>query len=178
MCWLAVRTRSEGPNRSRLLLVPWHECLGHLQQQQHTCAPHAACRLPLCCARHDEVPSAHAFLLCAHGAHPAACMLHDSATQATKRSSNTAAFQLTAFAAMLLRRLCLCSCPAVNTPGTYYQLNATGSPTAVTCPQDSYSPGLRKQRACVPCAPGFTTAGLSAQRSSQACGECRRVCVR
>lgn len=74
---------------------------------------------------------------------------------------------------MLLCHLCRCCCPAVNTPGTYYQLNATGSPTAITCPQDSYSPGLRKQRACVPCAPGFTTADLSAQRSSQACGECR-----
>jgi hypothetical protein len=60
--------------------------------------------------------------------------------------------------------------PAVNVPGTYIQYDPSGTPSAVTCPQDTYSPGFRKQRACVSCPPGFTTRGNNSSTSSSACG--------
>lgn len=49
--------------------------------------------------------------------------------------------------------------PAVNPPGTFYALinDNPNSPTAVACPSHTYGPGLKKQRACVPCPPGYTT---------------------
>lgn len=74
---------------------------------------------------------------------------------------------------------CCCVCPcSVNVPGTYYLLDSTGQPAAATCPADTYSPGLRKQRACVPCATGFTTNQATEQLSARACGTSatRAVC--
>lgn len=51
--------------------------------------------------------------------------------------------------------LAAASCPvvrhatAVNIPGTYYAVDAeTEAPMAITCPADTYGPGLKKQRAC------------------------------
>lgn len=68
--------------------------------------------------------------------------------------------------------ICLPAClPAVNVPGTYIQYDASGTPSAVTCPQDTYSPGFRKQRACVACPSGFSTRGNNGSTSSSACGE-------
>jgi len=40
---------------------------------------------------------------------------------------------------------------AVNLPGTYYAVDASGQAAAVLCPPHQYGPGLRKQRACVDC---------------------------
>jgi hypothetical protein len=63
--------------------------------------------------------------------------------------------------------------PAVNIAGTYFAYGVDGSPKSVECPTDSYGPGLRKQRACVPCPPGYTTAGVTGSVSISACGESR-----
>lgn len=49
-----------------------------------------------------------------------------------------------------------CACAAVNLPGFYYTLD-NNVPGAVQCPVNTYGPGLKKQRACVPCPTGFTT---------------------
>ena len=61
--------------------------------------------------------------------------------------------------------------PAVNVPGSFYKLDAGGQPSSVTCPVDTYGPGLRKQRACVPCPPGYVTNAKTGQSSARACGE-------
>jgi len=60
---------------------------------------------------------------------------------------------------------------AVNPPGTAYTLNEAGTLSTTTCPQDSYGPGLKKQRACVPCPPGYTTNGTVGRTSVRACGK-------
>lgn len=44
----------------------------------------------------------------------------------------------------------------VQLPGFYYTID-NGNPGAVQCPVNTYGPGLKKQRACVPCPTGFTT---------------------
>jgi hypothetical protein len=60
--------------------------------------------------------------------------------------------------------------PAVNAPGHFFALGSAGAVSAVECPPDTYCPGLKKQRACVPCPTGFTTNGLTGQYSPAACG--------
>lgn len=58
----------------------------------------------------------------------------------------------------------------VNDKGYYYSINPTTSdPSATICPVDSYGPGLRKQRACVPCAPGYITNGATGSTVATAC---------
>lgn len=59
----------------------------------------------------------------------------------------------------------------VNNPGTYYSAAADGisNIVATDCPVDTYSRGLRKQRACVPCPPAYTTNGATASTNSSAC---------
>ena len=73
-------------------------------------------------------------------------------------------FSLTA---LLLPIPCLA---AVNLPGFYYTLD-NNQPGAVQCPINTYGPGLKKQRACVPCPTGFTTNGRVQQTMPHACGE-------
>jgi hypothetical protein len=58
----------------------------------------------------------------------------------------------------------------VNQPGYFYSVTAAGVPSATPCGPDSYSPGWKKQRACVPCPSGFTTAGVVEAKSPTACG--------
>jgi hypothetical protein len=66
--------------------------------------------------------------------------------------------------------------PAVNLPGTYYTIDAlAGTVGAVTCPVDTYGPGLRKQRACVPCPPNYVTNGKTGQTSPMQCSEYKRA---
>jgi hypothetical protein len=48
-------------------------------------------------------------------------------------------------------------CAAVNVPGSSYSVDAAGNPSSTTCPINTYGPGLKKQRACVPCPTGFIT---------------------
>jgi len=64
-----------------------------------------------------------------------------------------------------------CCFAAVNPPGTAYTLNEAGPPDTISCPEDRYGPGLKKQRACVPRPPGYTTNGTVGQRSVRACGK-------
>ena len=59
--------------------------------------------------------------------------------------------------------------PAVNVAGTSYSVDASGNPSATTCPADTYGPGLRKQRTCVPCPPGYTTNTLTGQPRASSC---------
>jgi len=61
----------------------------------------------------------------------------------------------------------------VNVAGTYYVQNADGTVGAVTCPVDTYSPGLKRQRACVPCPTGYTTFGVMGATSPTQCSESR-----
>jgi hypothetical protein len=72
---------------------------------------------------------------------------------------------------------CLLFCaPAVNLPGTYYTINGlAGIVGAVTCPVDTYGPGLRKQRACVPCPPNYVTNGKTGQTSPMQCSKYNRA---
>jgi hypothetical protein len=42
---------------------------------------------------------------------------------------------------------------------------------------NTYSPGLRKQRACVPCPSGFSTMGKVGQSRVDACGEWGGCCA-
>jgi hypothetical protein len=59
----------------------------------------------------------------------------------------------------------------VNPPGSYDTRDqAAGTVAAVTCPVDTWSAGLSKQRACVPCPPGTSTKGLTGQTTPSACG--------
>jgi len=57
----------------------------------------------------------------------------------------------------------------VNVPGYFYSADASGNPSSTICPVDTYGPGLRKQRACVPCPPGYTTRGQTGSTSTRAC---------
>lgn len=68
---------------------------------------------------------------------------------------------------------CLCwLLRAVNVPGTYYNIDPdTKEVSARPCGENTYCPGLRKQRGPVPCPTGFTTQGRVAQTSPSACGE-------
>jgi hypothetical protein len=60
----------------------------------------------------------------------------------------------------------------VNTPGNYYVIDATGqNVTQVPCPINTYGPGLKKQRACVPCPTGFTTNLMTSRFSPTACSK-------
>lgn len=67
--------------------------------------------------------------------------------------------------------------PTVNNAGYYYTITTnatTGEPIvgAVICPVDTYSPGLKKQRACVPCPTGFSTKNQTGSRKPTDCGAC------
>lgn len=57
----------------------------------------------------------------------------------------------------------------VNLPGFSYTLDEQGIPAAVLCPADSWSPGLKKQRACVPCPAGFSTNARAGATAPTAC---------
>ncbi len=59
---------------------------------------------------------------------------------------------------------------AVNLPGYSYSADASGNPDQAVCPINTYGPGLRKQRACVPCPPGYVTQATTQSKAS-ACGE-------
>lgn len=66
----------------------------------------------------------------------------------------------------------VCFLHAVNVPGTYYNMDPdTKEVSARPCGENTYCPGLRKQRGPVPCPTGFTTQGRVAQTSPSACGE-------
>jgi hypothetical protein len=65
---------------------------------------------------------------------------------------------------------CLVLAP-VNIAGTSYTVDAAGNIVVTACPQDTYGPGMKKQRACVPCPPGYTTNGATGQSSAAACGK-------
>ena len=55
-------------------------------------------------------------------------------------------------------------------PGHYYTISSDGLTVgAVECPENTYSPGLKKQRACVPCPTGFTTNGTTGATSPLQC---------
>jgi hypothetical protein len=60
-------------------------------------------------------------------------------------------------------------CLPVNTPGYSYSINATGYPSQTACPMNTYSPGFKKQRACVPCPTGFITTADKQVNPSQCC---------
>lgn len=61
-------------------------------------------------------------------------------------------------------------CLAVNKPG-YKYISGT-DPSAAQCDADTYGPGLRKQRECVPCAPGFKS-----NAGSDAAGDCGEFAI-
>lgn len=74
----------------------------------------------------------------------------------------------------------LLTLPAVNPPGTFYVAPVNGGqPSATRCPVNTYGPGFKKQRACVPCPSGYTTdkdvnnviTAQSRQDKKSACGE-------
>lgn len=67
---------------------------------------------------------------------------------------------------------CAALAVAVNMPGYSYDVDAIGTPSAKLCPLNTYGPGMKKQRACVPCPTGFTTNGRTGQTLPTACGEC------
>lgn len=67
--------------------------------------------------------------------------------------------------------VCVPPCFAVNLPGFFYGLTASGDPTATACPEDTYGLGLRKQRACPACPTGFITYGKTKQTNIQSCSE-------
>ena len=65
-----------------------------------------------------------------------------------------------------------CFALAVNMPGTYYVISSDGKTIdQMTCRADTYGPGLKKQRACVPCPTGFSTVGVLGAASPNQCGE-------
>jgi len=69
---------------------------------------------------------------------------------------------------------CVACIIAVNNRGFFYVYEIVAgnpSPRAVICPVDTYGRGLRKQQACVPCPPGFTTNNVTGRGSSEDCGE-------
>lgn len=57
----------------------------------------------------------------------------------------------------------------VNKPGFKFIVAASGKPSAVACPVDTYGPGLKKQLVCVPCPSGFTTLALNTQTTINNC---------
>lgn len=62
---------------------------------------------------------------------------------------------------------------AVNLPGTFYTIDAvSGEVGALVCPVNTYGPGFRKQRACVPCPTNYKTNGLTGRTSPMQCGRC------
>jgi hypothetical protein len=67
--------------------------------------------------------------------------------------------------------MCQLACGAVNAAGTSYSVDAAGNIVVAACPQDTYGPGMKKQRSCVPCPPGYTTNGATGQTTAAACGE-------
>jgi hypothetical protein len=60
---------------------------------------------------------------------------------------------------------------SVNAAGTSYTVDAAGNIVVTTCPQDTYGPGMKKQRSCVPCPSGYTTRGATGQTTAAACGK-------
>lgn len=83
--------------------------------------------------------------------------------------------QLNEHAGLILLKACHCfaaelAAAAVNLPGYSYDLTDTGV-MAVLCPVNTFGPGLRKQRACVPCPTGYVTMGKVGQILPSACGE-------
>jgi hypothetical protein len=56
------------------------------------------------------------------------------------------------------------TCPVPSTPLTF-----PAEPGQSTCPVDTSGPGLREQRACVPCPPGYSTKGLTGKTTSRDC---------
>lgn len=59
----------------------------------------------------------------------------------------------------------------VNLPGYSYSISADGSTIdQVICPLNTYSAGLKKQRACVPCPTGYITLGVQSDSPTD-CGE-------
>jgi hypothetical protein len=65
-------------------------------------------------------------------------------------------------------------CCAVNLPGYSYSITSVNGLSIVSaerCPVNTYSPGLKKQRACVPCPTGFTTKGLDGRTRPEDCSE-------
>lgn len=60
----------------------------------------------------------------------------------------------------------------MNLPGYYYStVGPDSDPRAIACPQDTFQVGLRKQRGCVSCPVGMTTANRTMQTNIGACGE-------
>jgi hypothetical protein len=60
----------------------------------------------------------------------------------------------------------------VNLPGTSYSISADGATIDMTtCPVNTYSPGLKKQRACVPCPTGYTTNFVTGAVSPTQCSK-------
>lgn len=60
----------------------------------------------------------------------------------------------------------------VNLPGYSYSITSVNGLSIVSaerCPVNTYSPGLKKQRACVPCPTGFTTKGLDGRTRPEDC---------
>jgi hypothetical protein len=86
------------------------------------------------------------------------------------RTSHCQVMMTHSHAAAVTAACLFCCCPAVNQPGFSYSIDSTGTPSAVLCGPGTYSPGLKKQRACVPCPSGFTTDGQSGARLPSACG--------
>jgi hypothetical protein len=81
----------------------------------------------------------------------------------------------------LLRTTCTSCASAVNLPGYFYtpgNASTAAAPTATLCQPDTWSRGLRKQRACVNCAQGYTTRGVNGSTSSDACSKCFFQAVR
>jgi len=59
---------------------------------------------------------------------------------------------------------------AVNLPGYFYTIDTLGTTVGQTiCPVNTYSAGLKKQRACVPCPTGYTTNGAIGASTPTAC---------
>lgn len=52
---------------------------------------------------------------------------------------------------------------AVNRPGYAYSIDAAGTPSVTLCAVNTYSPGLKKQRGCVPCPTGKSADNSHAQ---------------
>lgn len=74
-------------------------------------------------------------------------------------------------AALAAALMCQLARGAVNAAGTSYSVDAAGNIVVAACPQDTYGPGMKKQRSCVLCPPGYTTNGATGQTTDAACGE-------
>ena len=71
----------------------------------------------------------------------------------------------------MLAPACAAAVLTVNSRGYAYTTSGTSIGQEL-CPEDTYGPGFKKQRACAPCASGFTTDGLTARWRPDQCGEC------